>query len=151
MLTKAKFDRNPNLCDYSVSKCNRGNCGTCPFILENSSVKFKNRSERFFVHSNIDCAARNVIYVIICQGCFGEYIGQTECLRDRVRVHKQQIKDPNTRCIPLSAHLDTCAKNKDIKFKIFPFYKMDSNDKIMRRIKEEYFIKMLKPELNASN
>ena len=149
LLTCAKFDKEIPTESPGVSKCNRGNCGTCPYLIEGSSIKFKNKSEKFFIHSKMNCAVRNIIYVIICQGCGEEYIGQTDCLRDRVRVHKQQIRDPKTRCIPLSSHLDVCAAHQEIKFKIFPFYCLNTNDRTMRKIKEESFIKTLKPALNA--
>lgn len=82
----------------SVSK-KRENCWTCEYLVKNSCMKFKNRKQPFHVRSNLDCSVKHIIYVI-CQECHEEYIGLTECLRDRKRLHKQQIKDPKTRCIP---------------------------------------------------
>ena len=76
----------------------------------------------------MDCSSKNLLYVIKCEGCEENYIGQTgNDLRKRMTVHRQQIKDPSTRKIPLSAHLSECAGNKDNYFTLFPFYKFPIN------------------------
>jgi len=97
----------------------------------------------------MNCLAKNVIYVIICKGCKKQYIGQTCDLRKRVNVHRHHIKDSSAAKLPMSAHIASCSPNMD--FSIFPFYKMNNDDKQERLIKEEYFIKKYKPELNALN
>ena len=94
---------------------------------------------------------KNVLYVIRCLGCNEYYIGQTGGkLRDRRTVHAQQIRDPSTRQIPLSAHLDMCSKVTP-KFVMFPFFKIKTETTSARIAKEHYFIKCFKPLLNASN
>ena len=83
---------------------------------------------------------------MICPSCSEEYIGQTGTkLADRVRVHKQQIKDPTVRNTPCSAHFDNCGHGK---FIIFPFYKVKSDNENLRRAKENFFINIFKPKLN---
>ena len=89
------------------------------------------------------------LYVLVCNGCKEFYIGQTgDKLRNRRTVHDQQIRDPSTRQLPLSAHLDTCS-NTNPKFSIFPFYKFKTNDVSARLIKENYFINIFNPSLNG--
>ena len=97
------------------------------------------------------CASRNLLYVIRCEGCKEEYIGQTgNDLRKRMTVHKQQIRDPNTRMIPLSGHISTCAKHKEKLFSVFPFYKFKDNaNELDRTVKESEFILKYKPKLNG--
>ena len=57
-------------------------------------------------------------------------------------TYRQQIKDPSTRKIPLSAHLSECAGNKDNYFTLFPFYKFPINATEQHRIiKEAEFIR----------
>ena len=52
----------------------------------------------------MDCTVKNVIYVLVCNGCKEFYIGQTgDKLRNRKTVHIQQVRDPLTRQMPLSA------------------------------------------------
>ena len=61
------------------------------------------------------------------RGCGNENIGETgNYLRKRVTVHNQQIRDPRTKILQISAHIDTCANNIFPTYYIFPFYKMYS-------------------------
>ena len=97
----------------------------------------------------MSCDVKNVIYVITCKGCNEFYIGQTgDKLRTRRTIHAQQIRDPTTRQIPLSAHLDTCSNNEP-KFLMFPFYKVRTEKASFRLAKENFFIKCFKPKLNG--
>ena len=95
----------------------------------------------------MSCETKDLIYVITCHGCEEYYIGETRTtLRTRVRVHKQQINNAEYRQIKLSEHLDICGKKQ---FSIFPFYKNLSENDIMRKEKEKYFINRFKPKLNC--
>ncbi len=97
------------------------------------------------------CDVRNVIYVMRCHGCNKEYIGETgDLLRKRVTVHNQQIRDPNTRMLAVSSHIDICANRKTPKYHIFPFYKMKTEQTLARKVKELHFIRTFKPDLNAN-
>ncbi|MEW8512949.1 MAG: GIY-YIG nuclease family protein [Candidatus Thiodiazotropha sp.] len=97
----------------------------------------------------MSCEVKNLIYVIRCGGCHEEYIGETgDTLRHRVTVHKQQIRDASTRMLYVSGHIDHCARNKPIKFKIWPLYKMQSDNAALRKMKEQFFINLFKPKLN---
>ena len=75
-------------------------------------------------------------------------IRSAHTLRHRRTVHEQQVRDPSTRQIPLSKHLDDCCKTEP-KFSLFPFYKFHSNDASARLSKEKYFIEIFKPKLNT--
>ena len=80
-------------------------------------------------------------------GCGEYYIGQTgDKLRTWRTVHAQQIRDPSTRQIPFSGHLDQCC-NQEPKFQMFPFFKIKSEDISVRLAKERYFINSFKPKL----
>ena len=103
----------------------------------------------FYVNAPMNCEVKNVIYALICNGCGKYYIGQTgDKLRNRRTVHEQQMRDPSTRQMPLSAHLDNCCSSEP-KFKIFPFFKLYSNNVSARLSKEKFFIKLFKPQLNS--
>ena len=96
----------------------------------------------------MNCNAKNVIHLIRCSGCNREYIGQTSNLRARVRIHKQQILNPNLRTLYVSKHITHCSIGKDIPFTLIPFLTFDRNDVIEREEKENYFIQKYTPELN---
>lgn len=66
-------------------------------------------------------------------------------LNARVRVHKQQIKDPIVRNTTCCEHFAECVKGK---FKLFPFCKLPKENEILRLAKEDHLIKLLKPKLN---
>ena len=66
--------------------------------------------------------------IMKCSGCGEESIGQTgNYLRKRESVHNQQIRDPKTKMLYVSRHIDTCAHQSISKYTIFPFYKMHSD------------------------
>ena len=88
----------------------------------------------------------NLIYVVICSGCNKKYIGQTGGqLKKRLSIYRQYIRQPEYEKIEVEWHLRTCGKGI---FKIFPFFKMKENNKILRECYEDHFIKKFKPELN---
>ena len=47
--------------------------------------------------------------------------------RNRVTVHKQKIRDPHTRMLGVSKHIDECAAGLTRKRTIFTFYKVLSS------------------------
>ena len=141
LLTRAKFATSNS--SY-VQKCGDPRCGTCDIIEEGSMIILKS-GQILRANDRMDCKSKNVIYCATCPTCNDFYIGQTGRLLDRVRVHKQQIRDPSIRNTPCSKHFDECGKGK---FKIFPFYKIKNNDENLRKAKEDYFIELFKPSLN---
>lgn len=83
----------------------------------------------------MNCKSSNLIYCATCPTCGENYIGQTNQLNARVRVHKQQIKDETVRNTPCSEHFAKCGKGT---FKIFPFYKMWTSNEIARTTKQRF-------------
>lgn len=134
-----------------IKKCGEPRCGTCKYLYEGSRYKFQNQNEDFIINNEMNCKTRNVIYAIICAGCGQEYIGQTSTpLRMRVNVHNQQIRDPSTRQLGVSDHLDRCAVHRrlDPPYKILPFYRCTGDIRGILQSKEQFFIKKYKPKLN---
>ena len=149
LLTKAKFT---STYEHTVKKCNRPNCSLCTHLLEGNYFTF-NCGTRFKIHEDnfISCDVKNVICVMKCRGCGKEYIGETgKLLRKRVTVQNQHIRDPKTRMLKVSEHIENCANLLEQKYNIFPFYKMYTNSFTLRRSKEKLFIKSLQPKLNRA-
>ena len=97
----------------------------------------------------MSCEVKNVIYVMKCNGCKELYIGQTgDKLHTRRTIRVQQIRDPSTRQIPLSEHIDNCSQNNP-KFQMFLFFKMRTESISARLAKEKHFIRCFKPKLNV--
>ncbi|VDI57978.1 Hypothetical predicted protein, partial [Mytilus galloprovincialis] len=141
LLTRAQFSTQKVA---EIHKCGDPRCGTCEMLEVGQSKTLKSGTV-IKPNKSMNCKSENVIYCATCPTCNKNYIGQTNRLIDRVRVHKQQIKDPSIRNSPCSEHFDRCGKGK---FKIYPFFKMWTEDKIPREAKEQYFIELYKPTLN---
>ena len=102
-----------------------------------------------FQKRKFTCDSFNLIYIIVCPNCNEEYIGETGIgkskLRDRVRVHRQHIKQPEYATCNVSKHLRTCGRGN---FKIFPLLQLKENSTDLRRTIELDFIKKYKVKLN---
>ena len=151
ILTQAKFNLETTN-KPTVKKCGRSNCGICINIIEGSELRLE-QGQRFTIRTDFTCASENLIYLIICSGCNKTYIGQTRnSLRQRLALHKSQIKNPDLRKIPVSKHIDTCAANRHPKFQTYPLYKFRDNANTSERINQEaHFIRKYKPSLNFLN
>ena len=74
---------------------------------------------------NYNMRSQNVIYVTKWRGCGEKYIWETgNFLRKRVTIMHQRIRNPRTRVLRASGHIDECVSNLNSKYYIFPFYKM---------------------------
>ena len=73
MLCKARFSKQQS---FIVTKCKRGNCGLCKHLIEDGQFKFIN-GITFTVDINMSCDVKNVVYVIRCQGCDEDNVGET--------------------------------------------------------------------------
>ena len=92
----------------------------------------------------------NVIYVMICSGCLEEYIGETGVgtkrrVRDRVKVYRQHINQPDHQKLKVEEHIRNCGGSS---FKIFPFLQMESNDTNLRRAYETKFQREYQTKFN---
>ena len=134
------------ICISFLKKCANKRCKCCDHIYESSHIPLENRQE-FHVKNSMNCESSNLLYIITCSGCQKQYIGETgDMVRNRIRVHRQQIWDKSTRMLKVSEHIDICGKGK---FTVFPFYKFATDNVIFRREKEHYFINKFKPTLNS--
>ena len=98
------------------------------------------------------CDSSNLVYVVICPTCGEEYIGETGIgkakLRDRMRIYREHIRDPETEKLHVERHLRICGKGN---FKVFPFFQLRKQDTALRRSYENYFQKKYKTKLNLQN
>ena len=89
--TRANF---MNLYDnLKLTKRNRPKYGICDRLTTDTEYLFSS-GKTFKVKACMSCDVKNLIYVIKCCGCQGEYIGETgDTLHHRATVYKQQIRD----------------------------------------------------------
>ena len=144
LLCSSNFSTNKPI--FKTTKCRKSFC--CDYIIATELFTFKNWHQplKSNLKSNFNCETPNLIYVIICSGCNKEYIGKTGGqLKERLSIYRQHIRQPENEKIEVERHLRTCAKGI---FKIFPFFKMKENNKILRGYYEDQLIKKFKPERN---
>ena len=146
LLCKSYFSINKPI--HHVRKCSDKRCGTCKYIIEADQINLNNNTLKF--NESMNCASKNIIYALVCQGCSEFYIGETgNTLRERTRVHKQQITDIKYRNLYVSKHVHECGENN---FKIIPIHSLNTNSTtLQRRSKEKFYIDTLKPKLNAQH
>ena len=150
LLSKAKFVTNTPSCCL-VNDCGQKRCKCCQDILRGETYQFPD-GRSFRIKDNFNCNSTNVIYILSCNGqnCREFYIGQTgDTIRNRCRVHRQQIKDPSIMNLKVSHHINQCASNIEKKFTIMPIFKLRAQcSKIERVQKEAQFISKYNPGLN---
>ena len=109
MLTNSCFSSQKDT-DPEVEICGTKRCVTCPYLKQDKEFTFSATNETFRIKHSMNCASTNRSYVITCAGCGHNYIGETgDVLRNRMIVHKQRIRDPHTRMLGVSKHIDECA------------------------------------------
>lgn len=141
-LTQARFSNVEQ--QPSVQKCGEQKCGTCPHLTTGNSITFKN-GKTWHIKSTMTCKATNVVYAITCPTCGSFYIGQTQDLRKRVTLHRQQIHHKEYRHLKISNHIFNCGKGT---FNITPIYQCKDSNRLLLESKEQHIIDILKPDLN---
>ena len=91
LLTKAEFGEVLS----GTFNCSDTRCECCNYLLINDHYTFKNDQITLKLKNRLTCDSFNLIYVVICDTCKEEYIGETgegkTKLRDRVRAYPQHI------------------------------------------------------------
>ena len=95
------------------------------------------------------CHSFNLIYVVICDTCKEEYIGETwegkTKVRDRVRVYRQHIRQPQYQQLKVEEHLRVCGNEE---FRVFPLLQIRSQDPNLTRSYETRFQQKFETKLN---
>ena len=115
----------------------------------NGHYTVKNVQITFKLKNRFTCDIFNLIHVVICGTCKEEYIGETgerkTKLRDRVRVYRQHIWQPQYQQLKVEEHLRVCGNGE---FRIFALLQMRSQDANLRRSYKTRFQQKFKAKLN---
>ena len=100
-------------------------------LLINEHYTFKNVQIIFKLKNRFTCDSLHLIYVVICGTCKEECIGETRegktKLRDRVRVYRQHIWQPQYQQLKVDGHLSMSLRGiSDLSFatNVFTRYKL---------------------------
>ena len=113
-------------------------------IHETKSVQISQKQDEHNIYAIMkkQCALP-VISTMAWAHCFHDSI---DTLRDRIRIYRQHIRQPQHEKLKLEKHLRTCGKGN---FTIFPFLQLRSNNTDLRREHKDCFIKKYKTKLNS--
>ena len=143
LLYRSKFESQRK--NHEMKNC-RKNSISCPYLVKAFLYQFKQVNKTFMLKNFFNCESSNLIYVVICQGCKEEYIGETGCLvKEWISIYRQHIRQLQYQLLAAKEHLCTCG---DRKFHIFSFFKILQENKLLRRFYEDFFIDKFKPLLN---
>jgi hypothetical protein len=74
-------------------RCHNNHCRSCRYVNESSTIVSHTNGNLFSIRGHITCRTPNVIYVINCNRCHLQYVGETSRpLADRLRDHLSCIR-----------------------------------------------------------
>ena len=80
-------------CSTSIMPCNQPKCLTCPIL--NTSHFYRSTITNRVYHidfQGINCKSRNLIYLLTCNGCHAQYVGETsQNLHKRINGHRSSV------------------------------------------------------------
>ena len=147
LLVKAKLPSNltnphPQLPSGSF-RCGK-NCATCPYITDGLTIyTFLSTGETRHIQSNLTCDTQNLIYMIQCNRCNLQYIGETKRrLKDRFNEHRRTIDNPNSKSKPTTAaqHFISSPNHTANDIQLIPIEKVFSNRDAIRKAREAFLI-----------
>ena len=87
---KYKFESQQK--NHEVKICGK-NCVSCHYLLKASLYQFKRVKKTLLMKNSFNCESSDLIFVIICQGCKEEYIGEMSCLvKEQIDIYRQHIR-----------------------------------------------------------
>ena len=149
LLVTAKISSNsanPHLPSGSF-RCGK-NCSTCPYISHGlTSYTFSSTGETRSIKSNLTCDTKNLIYMIQCNRCNLQYIGETKRrLKDRFNEHRRTIDNANTKSKPTTAAEHFLSSNHTANdMQLIPIEKIFSNRDSIRKAREAFVIQKGRP------
>ena len=124
-------------------KCGR-NCANCPFISHGlTTYTFFSTGETRPIKSNLTCDTKSLIYIIQCNCCNLQYIGETKRrLKDRFNEHRRTIDNPDTKSKPTTAaeHFLSSTNHTANDMQLIPIEKISSNRDSIRKAREVFLI-----------
>ena len=103
---------------------------------------FFSTGETRTIKSNLTCDTKNLIYMIQCNRCNLQYIGETKRrLKDRFNEHRRTIDNPKTKSKPTTAaeHFLSSPNHTANDMQLIPIEKIFSNRDSIRKAKEAFF------------
>ena len=121
----------------------RKNCLTCKYIPDGqTSYAFHATAETRPITNNIDCNSKNVLYIIQCDHCSKQYIGETKRrLKDRFNEQRWPVDNPSniSKTTTVSEHFLTNDHSAN-DITLVPLELIKSYRDSVRKAREAYLI-----------
>ena len=121
------------------------NCLTCNYINDGfTKYTFNATDETRLINHHIDCNSKNVIYMIQCNHCHKQYIGETKRrLRDRFNEHCRPVDKQTSSSKPttVSAYF-LCNNQNATNMQLIPLELVKSNRDSVHKAREAYLIEI---------
>ena len=133
-------NRYPQRNQKGMSRCNKANCTSCPYIKEGKGIKIN--EESWTINRKLDCNSYNIVYAIICkkEACRQVYIGETKrILKFRLADHRGYVLNKQTN--QATGHHFNLPGHSLSDLQITAIEQVRKNDVIYRRQREEYHIR----------
>ena len=102
----------------SIPRCNRSACRHCPVLDKTGWVKSTSTGRKYRTQTRISCTSSNVIYLIQCNICKKQYVGQTRNkILIRLNQHYSTIRTKQD--TPVSRHFNSHQCKEPYPVRIF--------------------------------
>ena len=138
---------------FDIIKCHSGRCLTCPKLSTSKSFQSNITHQTFDVinHSseNLNCHSQNLIYLLSCNRCNIQYVGETTIpLHKRINIHRTS----KTGCEHNIKHFKEHCVGASFNVQILEIFqgtgytnnKVDPTHRKIRLDREEYWMKKLR-------
>ena len=121
-----------------MKRC-RYDCITCPYVQTVKTVKATATNFKYDIKGSLDCQTTNVVYLLSCNKCSDQYVGQTEkTLSKRFSQHRGYVN--NKKLDKATGHHFNQAGHSISDMRINIIEKVYSRDPQMREIRESHYI-----------
>ena len=132
-----------------MKRCNKPSCAICPYVKTGQFIRSTNTGKIVTLTSSFSCETSGIVYIIHCQKCFMEYIGQTgRTLAKRFSEHMGYVRNKLNE--PTGKHFNLVGHSiSDMEITILE--KVHSQSRATREVRESYFIQEFQSELLGIN
>ena len=125
-----------------TTACGSSRCLTCQHVKKDTSIRSTSTGQSFRVRATATCKTEHVIYLIECNLCNKQYVGETKNpLHIRLNGHRHDIQHKK-REKPVGAHFSGTGHSLK-KLKILVLEEMRNKDDLLRKYRESFWIKEL--------
>ena len=136
-----------------ISKCTNKRCKTCPQLSTSSTVTSYVTKREYHcinhVNAKASCSSQNLIYLLSCQKCGIQYVGETtQRMNERMNGHRTS----KSGCEHVIRHKESC-EGCSFSYQIIEHFQgtgydesgsIDSDTSRTRHIREDFWIKKLR-------